>query len=796
MPNRPFRIPVPVVALADPANADSEISPGDRAEGLIYTPDDEEAALIELVESRFRDSAEARRPHEGEWLESLAFFRGDQWSYWNGDTGRMASLKNPLESDRVYAVANKLKAKGRKIIARAMQSKTTVGVHPLTDLPTDVEASREADAVLSHLDVVTQRNRQMKRLITGCVTTCPMYVKVLFDKRKTVPVPLFAAAANGMNGTGKITEITEQQIGEISETVCSAFEIYPDPKAERVSDGNWLIHAKICPLSQIVTMFPDLGKFVTEEAPDSGPAGRVENLLNNLTGDLNKTSTRSGSALALLKEMWEKPSEAYPNGRYVFVASGVLLWADEYPYDELAREGLFPVAELSYEEGIETPFGTSAITPAVDLQRQRNRAVSKIQEQLKEGTGKILTPRGAEIPVDAFKSGKRNEIISYTVDPEIGGHKPELFPTAPLDPAVIECVKQCDADIDELMGINPPSRGVVPAGVRAEGAILALQDSDLTESVVFQSNLETFREDLARIELAVARQVYHEPRLLSVSEVSAPDESVLAGVDTGDGDDSGGEADGAAASPEKSPRFVPESAPPALSAGYSFKHLGAGRVVLEAKSASPKSPGARVAQIMDMAQAGMFAPAALPTTIALLRLMGIEDTDKLTTDLMAALQIGWKREQAQAAQEAAAKQGAAGATGTPDPAADIQGKIALAQAQGQIKAQGAAQVAQAAQAEKAALADQTHLHRMEEIALQGDVDAAVAKQQKGADATDPTFVAPDPVSSQIDAELNAAIGTPGQRDDASGSSTEPVTARSKPSPTEPVPTIAQTNEES
>jgi hypothetical protein len=745
-------LPRPAVPLTDQQNVDSELGPDDVQGTGQYTPTTDEQALIDLVTRRYQESADHRKSHEGRWLEGLAFYNGDQWSDWDSRSGSFKSLKHPLKRDRIYNTRNKIKPRINKRIARMLSARVDASVSPKTGMKSDILGTREARGVLTDIDQRLDFPGQLLEMLTGIHIIGPHYLKTWFDPYEVVPIPVFDVDPQ----TGKLVhkETVDAPAGAICQEILSPFEVYRDPKARTLGKSAWVIQGGLRDLEYIKSKFPKTGRYVRGEGQSPGDVGRVETLLNARTSDNNKHAGKSGQHQAVYLEMWEKPTRAYPEGRYVCVANGVLLYSGPWPYKRLLKlQNPYPFSELVYEPGLLSAYGDNAITPVKDAQRSLNRAVSRLDEWFKTGFGKMLVPYGCEIKPDAFKSAEPNEVITYNPDGVNGlNHKPELWPTPELGPETMAAIELANADINDQLNVNDVTNGVAPAGITAAAALQQLADQDRSDAAILQILIQTWAKHRAEVILAIAAECYQEPRLLAVRDTDPTD----SGSDTGEDPNAPAvrqrmhlamrtALSQAGATPDMLPELMAgqggkpgegeEGGAPGLegvqpsdpgdrpaSQAYTFQHLSEGRYVVSATISSPKTPAARVQQILDMAGKGMFAPEALPVTIFLLKQMDIEQSDKLTSDLLQSLTTLIQMRQA----EAQAKQ-AQGGPPPPDPreviALQSQARVQETQAKAQVDTES-----------KAQLADQAHGNKMQEIALTQALTAAAAENKLQADA--------------------------------------------------------------
>ncbi len=649
-------------------NVQSEFEPADF-EQVTYQPSETDKALIRLVNDRFRAAADARRVHEGTFFESLSFYLGNQFVEWSPGKGSLRSLRDPRNPYQVYDVTNKIKPKVLKLLARATQSKPDASVAPLTQSPEDVAAAAQSRSLLSHFDRKFGSERQTRQVFKYSLATTTAFVKGMWDGSLDADVPKYDDQ-NNLVGSERA------QVGDMVEEIIPFAEVYPDPKAREWEKATWLIHAKVRPLSYIQERY-DLGRYVEGESSE-GAAGLVETRLSSVVGDLQRDGTPTGKNAAIVKEMWEKPTAAYPEGRLVTVAGDILLRDDPWPLKYYKE---FPFSWCEYESGLGSIWGLNAVSNLISPQRSYNRANSRIQQHVNTAWGKLLVAKGSEIGTNAFDSARPNEVIYF--QPGLG--TPQHIEAPALPPFLMDVLRITDSDMQDISGIHDVSNGTAPPGVTAGNAIEMLQESDSSQMADAIGNLESFVVRRAELRLAIARQYYKEPRLISVQDVSQDGltgAQMMEGVMQPPASAAPGlppfpsglpPSDGAALSASQAPPVPPPSQAPlpqapaaqvpgasapgasvpgfpatasAATEAMTFQNFAAGRVVVMPSSASAKSPAARAQQIMQMFQARMFDPQNLPSTLVFLDMMGLDRSDTLVDRLKSVLRFNVLQAQA------------------------------------------------------------------------------------------------------------------------------------------------------
>jgi hypothetical protein len=614
----------------DPDNVDSDPSPDELQTPA--TPDQKEIALAQLVDERYTSAADNRRIHEPAWFESLAFYLGNQWVSWSAAHGVLRSMRDPRRPHRVYAVRNKIRPKIKKLLARGLSVSPDAGVAPLTTSDLDRAAAAEARALIEHLDNVWRRPHQVKRLARFALTTSTAFLKIYWDPERSAEVPKFGPG-------GEILGSSTAAIGDLCEDICPIFEIYLDPKARDWEDVAWLIHAKVRSMEELRSKYGAAADGIQGESGGAGVSGDVESRLASTVGEYSRGSEPGQASKSILvKELWEKPTLRFPEGRLITVAGGRVLRDDPWPYE---KKDDFPFVPLSFEDGQSTVYGLNAVSDLISAQRSYNEGISRTMEHRKTAWGKILAQEGSEIGVDAFDSAAPGEVIYY----KQGSVPPQHIPAPPLPSFLLQLLQVDDRDLNDISGVHEVSEGTVPTGVTAASAIQQLLEADTTQMADFIENIETWHQRRAEWEIALAAQFYKEPRLIWVSQGKG---STNAGSAPGamapqpqpatpSGGDGTGIPSGLPGIPQRPGAMgIPQAGSPSpqgppsgpandwlspVMQAQSFRALSAGgscRVRVAPGSAKPISPAARAGQVLDLYKAGVFGPPGDPTAAKIL----------------------------------------------------------------------------------------------------------------------------------------------------------------------------------
>lgn len=627
----PFSRPGAAESVA-PDEKQGGLDPLNRTdEGTAPEATDAETRLVGLVDSRFKDAYNARRPHEDRYKEAYEFVNGNQWI--TAKNGKVSDLRDKTDPSRWYSTSNRIAPMVRRLIAKIAAASIAVQVSPLTGLEADIDAAGQARALLAHWARVQDDTAIQLDCIHLTSEVGPVAVLDWFDPDAIVSIPQFE--------NGEFIGLQDGRAGELDYEIYTPFELYPDPSARIPSELRWVITARKRTLSDVRSRWPEIGKFIKADGDGETPEAELSMSLGGDEGNRN-------TGEVVVKTLWELPEvqpltpedEKLPEcqGRYVVTAGGRVLYSGPYPYRLMLgdnRRMELPFSWLCHERNWFSFWGNNAVNKLVPAQRERNRILSEITRKIQDGMGFIMAPSGAEIKPDEFKSSKRNKIVYWLRHPTFGDLKPDFFPNPPLDPTVPLYLSRLDDDMNETAEMQDISKGKMPGFSIAAATVAALKEADDTTISLSIEELRKFALSRARHRLALGKQFYQEERLILLQDTEDNDPPERARV---------------------------------------FKEFGDGRYILEAEATTPQSPAVRIQTIMDLAKSGAFQPQALSSTKLLLKLMDIQVSDKQIEEMGAVVEEA----------DAKAKQEAADAAATEGErmAADTDAKLRLADAGG------------------------------------------------------------------------------------------------------------------
>lgn len=665
------------VMPADPDDPNSDLNSDQLAvQPADNEPSEKDVRTVQMVKSAFNASATQRWTHEREWIMCLAFSVGNHYLPWRDSSNYPELLIDPDDPERTFFFTNIVGNMGlKKLKARLTMSKPTAYTKPRTTAQIDVAAADEGRDLLVHFDQLFERQIQNQALVDIMLSTSTAFLKLGFD-------PFAEDFVSYIDENGQPVS-KRAKVGQLFETICMPFEIYPDPQARYWSEVRWLVHAKRHSLEYFKERYGDLGYAVKPEAYSAATtlAGWWEQRLDQIYGEAARTTAaRYSEKSATEFEYWELPTVRFPKGRLIRCTDSVLLSEEDYPYEWPSENNKFPFVPYSFCEKQGTLWGLNAIHDSIPAQRNIDSIGSSLFDRLSAEKPMWFTPLGSQVTTDDLQQRQSFAIVN---------HDPMMMPTIVTPPSVgaswfdtMNFYKQCIMDDLGVHEVSKAEAGGATSGVMTE----ILQEQDTTQLREAHDNIERAQKLRGEWEIALAAQFYKEPRMVAVSQSGDPKQAAMN--------------------------------------ARSFEALtGGGKCIVQVQPGSSisKSPAARQAWIMELMKSGGFNLQMMPLLLISQKLLGLEQAD-ISTD-----HIQWAMQQMQQMQQME-QQGAAQAQAQAQQAAmqaemqfkmqmlqmqtemDIKGKIAVAQIQAQASmAQEKAKTEADVTIEQSKLEGQVHL---------------------------------------------------------------------------------------
>lgn len=567
-----------------------------RSAGTVANPTE----TVSLVNTYYENWRSDRRPYEIQWFLNAAMIRGQQRVRWNPVLSKLESRKTP--SHRSNNSINRILPKVRARLAKFVKNRPYPQVIPANTDRTSVMDAKATEKVLDYQWRRMGLETAYEDVLLWAMTTGKAFWWFHWNPAVQGRVQ---DVGPEYGGTGEKLELP---LGDVEVEVGTAFELLvADPGISRIAQQPMIMRVKARAVADVEkrhNLQPGSLKGDVSGADLFQYQKQIADIgAKNVSGfSLSDRSDAAGNNPAyshiIVKELFCRPSAAYPKGRYCVVAGDELLKDEpELPYDFGPQaNNPYPVVEFIDTLTAGQFWPTTMVEQLIGIQKEYNDLRNKITEQLRlQMHPKLLMARQANINKNAYNS-EAGEKIEFHFIPGMP------IPSFLQPPAIagdgwkaIEIIK---VEFDELTSIYPSSVGA-PGDNGASG---------------FQTNLlqeasdSVHAPDIRRNELSVEEAAFKVRRFMSM------------GYDI--------------------PRLVSIVGRNHQPEVFEFSQDNIdehAHIIVQAGSALPTLKAARAKMIMEMHGASLFGdpndPATKRRVLSMLEIGGIEDaTDIIKRD--------------------------------------------------------------------------------------------------------------------------------------------------------------------
>ena len=344
----------------------------------------EDKIIVDFVNADFKKRQEERRPYELSWELNMNFYLGNQYSYIS-NSGELSDIEKKYywENREVFNhIAPVIEAR----LAKLSKVKPKLAVKPNGGSEQDIYSSKLAKAILnSAID-----NNSLSNLISTAThwseITGTCFYKICWD--------------NSLGNTIGKLDNKDVKNGDVSISICSPFEIYPDSNSSvEIDDCESIIEARAFPVNQINELWN-----INLQGEDIDIYELNNNaFISNISGRSNITkiihSTKHNHVLLL--ERYEKPTVKNPNGKLTIICGNKLLYDGDLPY-KLGKneERSYPFIKQVSTKQLANFWGISVIERCIPLQRAYNAIKNKKHEFIARLASGVLSVEDGSVDID------------------------------------------------------------------------------------------------------------------------------------------------------------------------------------------------------------------------------------------------------------------------------------------------------------------------------------------------------------------------------------------------------------
>lgn len=510
-------------------------------------PNEDLDQLAETIEDYYKKDTSQKSQLSFNWERNSLMLDGKQWIVFNGSSST-GGLWQRLEVSKANEFIPRPTTNYMFDVYQTLKS-YLIKTKPRSSITPNTELFRDKNAAyIGELCLEANWERLKEQVNYEYAAACLVGYGTVFKKdywdtselvMSKVPrmtqQPKMDPATGAMIGVEEVQELDpetgdpmfdEMPLGDVNTDTVEPFRIAMDPLANDIHKIRWIMEYSLQPLSWIKEIY---GKDPME---NEGYTGRVEEVKEekNLQGALKrfyqlKTSsgvksgfqgTQSAGATeeavansAVVKEYYERPSRAYPNGRLVVVANSITLYAGDSPYSGPELGDWHPYSECRWEIVPGRFWGKGPLDNAAEIQKQINSIDSVIVLARKTtAIPQKLIPLSSGIEHGVW-TGRPGQEIRFR---DTGGAAPSLLPAQGVDSTVFQERAQRVEDMKTITGAVDILKGESPNGVTAASALEMLYEVGMGKLFPILDRWKFFAESSQKKQLKIIGRYYKEPR--------------------------------------------------------------------------------------------------------------------------------------------------------------------------------------------------------------------------------------------------------------------------------------------
>jgi len=388
-----------------------------KAEKIDFFKDKSKEEFVSWADKQVSDHPVVKAFH-GHWKELIEWEDGNQFAIW--DPTARAVVPVTLNTREKMVVVNLMKPLNETLEGKINFNHSIIGT-PNSGEQKDIRGAQVATKLLDYNDAVNEVDELYENAKYDLLRPGISCIKWYWDKTH------YANIKKGKKGE----EIgVWSQAGECVGEIVSIFNIRPDPTAKTIEKCRWIIEIKEVTKEEIKRVYKVKDNWfeATGDRKKAKKAGHETKaaLIQKYKGMHEPLDEKDkDEPTYILKEFWERPSDLYPDGRFIASAEGDILAARKNP----SPHGELPYWFFIYKKRGNSFWPRGPLYYVQGIQREFNRMISIQSEHIeswrpKMAVGKGAIKRAGAFTVDAFEMVE----VDFTRGDPKPIHMPELSP--------------------------------------------------------------------------------------------------------------------------------------------------------------------------------------------------------------------------------------------------------------------------------------------------------------------------------------------------------------------------------
>lgn len=468
----------------------------------------DEKSLITSINDLFDDQGDySKQIREREWWRNLMYYCGEQWLEYVRSLGSFR--RRQLPDFIPTPVANEIRSYVRSVKSMLLNQKLIPKIFPNTNEREDQDAARIGEQLLIWMDTINddEIQEEKEKLITWFVTCGTGFLRT------------FPAMDSGKWAITKSGEILKT--GEVITENVIPFNVKLDIVGDSLRKKRWVGIQSLKPKEWVEDTFK-----IKLNGTDETRAVDYEKRLMKLVGQVSPWKgyglessmlDMKDDELVMFKEVEFRPTDAYPNGRYVATCMDkVLINSDRLPIKTEEGKWYYSLDDFHFNYVPGRFWSDSGVNDLITAQN----TINEIDQALainRKGLGRPKIITAGDIGLKRVSEGGQGFIlISY--DPLMASGIPPKFESGlPLPVQILEERRINKEQIQDLAGDPKNILRGSPPSARSSGVQI-----DILRETAQQGHYpdtDRYNRGMNRVykkRLLLAKELYTEERIVKI----------------------------------------------------------------------------------------------------------------------------------------------------------------------------------------------------------------------------------------------------------------------------------------
>ena len=349
------------------------------------------------IDKLYREAQNKVRPQHYSWLLQLAYIAGDQYKTFDTANFRVRELSKAYGYEE-REVFNKMRTIRNTYYARITQNKPVPWAEPRTLKDRDKRRAKVTNAIIKDVWEKNSMDDKYEQLGLYCADYGGGFIKTVWDNSlgkkliSKVDVLLDEVENSNFLDDNYRTKLKRGLLykkdifeGDVNTSILSPFEVYTDnPTRRNIEESPWIMHVRAFPKDVAEKVYVlDLSNYEEE------PTNSITLQSGSMSYGIGYSSTSYGYRTNMLedvvsvKEYYERPTNEFPDGRFIIVVGKTVVHYGTLPYqigDNKKRE--IPIIRVQATPETGNFYGATPMSDLRPIQRRYNAVRNRTAEAL------------------------------------------------------------------------------------------------------------------------------------------------------------------------------------------------------------------------------------------------------------------------------------------------------------------------------------------------------------------------------------------------------------------------------